>query len=481
MDAVRIRRLKRRYRLPASPDDARHRLDRIFGIVLDGRLELALERAGFSPHEQICVRSVSSLFRPRLSLPDETVATHWSLLLAEAIHSAAERRSSNTMVRYASPMHALTDMAAAVLRGDYRHAWAWRQLGLWSAGEFPSEHEAKNEMVRVLSCEPRAVVAVLIALVRLGLTGPLAARLLAEDWAVLAVAAAGAAAAPVDLVRTGQSPAEPPPAGAAQALDACCYRLLQTSKLAALAVSVVDEVLPALALLVLIESDPVLARRARPFLNALLSRVRQELHRRRTANSLHGAYAIETAAQMPEAPGEQEAFADALPTPPRIHGRTDYGGLLFLLAVVEDLGLALRLSETLEPRPLAWALHLLALTLIEAPVDDPAALAFAGLAPDAKPPSSAEAPPSDEELAIIHSCDTAILAELQMRLEHLELPPDQLLNFVCRRPAVITADPGWIEVHFRLEEVSTDLRRVGLDLDPGYMPWLGLVVKFVYE
>jgi hypothetical protein len=24
-------------------------------------------------------------------------------------------------------------------------------------------------------------------------------------------------------------------------------------------------------------------------------------------------------------------------------------------------------------------------------------------------------------------------------------------------------------------------RRAGLDLDPGYVPWLGVVVRFVYE
>ena len=32
-----------------------------------------------------------------------------------------------------------------------------------------------------------------------------------------------------------------------------------------------------------------------------------------------------------------------------------------------------------------------------------------------------------------------------------------------------------------LDDVSTDVRRVGLDRDPGYVPWLGVVVKFVYD
>jgi hypothetical protein len=29
--------------------------------------------------------------------------------------------------------------------------------------------------------------------------------------------------------------------------------------------------------------------------------------------------------------------------------------------------------------------------------------------------------------------------------------------------------------------VSTDIRRAALDLDPGFLPWLGVVIKFTYE
>ena len=52
---------------------------------------------------------------------------------------------------------------------------------------------------------------------------------------------------------------------------------------------------------------------------------------------------------------------------------------------------------------------------------------------------------------------------------------------VCARHARIAAEPGWFEVRLRSDEVSTAIRRCGLDLDPDYLPWLGAVVKFVYE
>jgi hypothetical protein len=31
-----------------------------------------------------------------------------------------------------------------------------------------------------------------------------------------------------------------------------------------------------------------------------------------------------------------------------------------------------------------------------------------------------------------------------------------------------------------LDEVDLDVRRAGLDLDPGWVPWLGTVVRYVY-
>lgn len=37
-----------------------------------------------------------------------------------------------------------------------------------------------------------------------------------------------------------------------------------------------------------------------------------------------------------------------------------------------------------------------------------------------------------------------------------------------------------VDVHFRLEDVSLPLRRAGLDVDPGWLPWLGRVVRFHY-
>jgi hypothetical protein len=57
----------------------------------------------------------------------------------------------------------------------------------------------------------------------------------------------------------------------------------------------------------------------------------------------------------------------------------------------------------------------------------------------------------------------------------------ELLDLVCRRQARLLADPGWIEIHFSMGDVDTTVRRARLDLDPGFVPWLGVVLRFVYE
>jgi hypothetical protein len=41
--------------------------------------------------------------------------------------------------------------------------------------------------------------------------------------------------------------------------------------------------------------------------------------------------------------------------------------------------------------------------------------------------------------------------------------------------------PGWVEVYLPLDGVDVAVRRAGLDVDPGWVPWLGTVVMFRYE
>jgi hypothetical protein len=51
---------------------------------------------------------------------------------------------------------------------------------------------------------------------------------------------------------------------------------------------------------------------------------------------------------------------------------------------------------------------------------------------------------------------------------------------VARRPAALLATPTHLDLLLPLDTVDIELRRAGLDLDPGWVPWWGRVVAFHY-
>jgi hypothetical protein len=193
---------------------------------------------------------------------------------------------------------------------------------------------------------------------------------------------------------------------------------------------------------------------------------------------------VEPARALPGLSSQNEsAEKETKPIDLRRRAFTRFGGLLFLLGVIEDLELPEEIvnHELLGARPFTWVMHQLGLALVTMQPNDPAALAFAGLPPQRTSPADEEQPSSELEAAALNSFVTRIVERLRAALEFDDEPESALLDFVCYRRAEVVADPGWIELRFSVDEVATEIRRAGLDLDPGYVPWLGLVVKFVYE
>jgi hypothetical protein len=52
---------------------------------------------------------------------------------------------------------------------------------------------------------------------------------------------------------------------------------------------------------------------------------------------------------------------------------------------------------------------------------------------------------------------------------------------VVRRPGWVSWSKTHVEVRMPLNGVDLRIRRAGLDLDPGWVPWLGRVIRFYYE
>jgi hypothetical protein len=169
----------------------------------------------------------------------------------------------------------------------------------------------------------------------------------------------------------------------------------------------------------------------------------------------------------------------------RSQGLSEYGGLLFLLPLLEQTGIVAAIvgAEQFKGRSLRWFLHALALQLLPLQAHDPAALAFCGLRPDDPMPGRDEPGPDQREKRLLAEWRLTLVERLADLMPHdqQQMDPERILHKVCHRNARIIADPGWIEVIFSIREVVTEIRRAGLDLDPGFIPWLGVVMKFYYE
>lgn len=184
---------------------------------------------------------------------------------------------------------------------------------------------------------------------------------------------------------------------------------------------------------------------------------------------------------------------------------TRAGGLLFLLPVLArlgiaecterlDLGLGLGADgEGLARRVLAAALHRLGVD-----ASDPAWSIVHEFQPDV--PCKPEAVPAawtDPLLAPPHARRLAgMLLEALAHADSLNLQARAWLDAARRwlrrgghiglaslvlRPARLSATPTHVDVHFRLQDTDLRVRRLGLDLDPGWLPWFGQVVAFHFD
>jgi hypothetical protein len=472
---LHVGRMKVRYRVSHDDVEVRRRLDDLLDAVLGEGLEPALARAGVPADEEMCIRFVRAPARLRLEAGQAAAAAEWSAAIADAVAAAltAPRRD---VVRYRSRRAALVDLALGIAAGDYDRCWAWRQLGLWDGPDPTNDAAAVAGLVRALIAEPEAVVAVLAETARAGTLSRLATQVDSEAWIALARAALSASGATRPVL---EAVAESTAAGDVDTADRRGLReraraIVVGSRLArAFAASSpghADARAAAYAALAWLDAEPgapaaTTVAAARDLVAAVAAEFVDEA-------------SLAAVASMRDPQDEERATT---PSSDRARRQTTrFGGLLFLLGLLDQLALPATLQTVmpLAARPLEWTLHRLALAITPAKPDDPGALAFAGLAPESPPPDGD--PISGEELVAINDVAGTLAEHVRTRLARPDTPPRELLDLVCRRRGEILFDPGWIELRLATEEISVELRRAGLDLDPGWLPWLGAVVRFAY-
>ena len=543
MSEIRVRKFETKYRLPGSLRAECRRLDQLGAPVVEAAFAQAIDRLNLPEENEVCIRDISARVSLRLNSTDKSLIAQWSTALADEIFAAVQNASTRRAVVYHSRRQALVDLGVSVSRGDLRRCWAWRQLGLWRSRGVATAAQGVEELVHSLCDEPVLLVPTLRALASSGCLPQIASRLTEDHWKALAAVALSEGESTHLLNQPAPAPTPRAMREAWRVINSSPFlrsiaslpwmaqaNLSVRRSIAALAVLDVDPVLlrskSASALIDVIASVTTLSEQTRTASRTTLSAneiAATSISASPTLESTeHTVLSANEAATPTSAPAtdkltdrspqseelnavaetidahenrelprarrsQANVVAETLEVAPPLDLRerafTRWGGLLFLFSVFEELSLPEALLEhpVLGERRFTWVLHQLALTMAPIPTDDPAALAFAGLPPQARPPSATEAPPTAIEIEALNDLAITIIERLSSLLDFSNETPAAVLEFVCCRRAEIAADPGWIEARFSLDEVSTEIRRAGLDLDPGHVSWLGIVVRFAYE
>jgi hypothetical protein len=167
---------------------------------------------------------------------------------------------------------------------------------------------------------------------------------------------------------------------------------------------------------------------------------------------------------------------------------TSAAGLFFLLNVLQRIGIAEAFSADLGRADPQFAARLMQHFAVQAGVDpdDPIRLWLDSLvttAPDAAPLSCEDAWWPSNLRASRSTADIDYLVRvwcLGVRLWCWRTGKLTLRAVVCRS-GVFSVNRIDLDVSMPLDEADVRVRRVGLDLNPGWLPWFGRVVRFHYS
>ena len=467
---------------------------------LPAALAEAFTAAELPPEAIVCVRRVHTDVRldsSALGSPEATLQ-RWAGRLAAAILRDCERSVSGRRpapscdaLVFADLQAAFADAIAGALRGELANRWAWRRAGVVVESDPVA---APALLARVLSRAPRFVPAVLGD----PSTVPALVQWSWADWCAAAQRYARGHDTAADAggdrsLRRARLSADSQVRRVLAAAVAARRRHIALPDAGDQAVAVGAEGVDARAVarLVLAGTAPELAGDA-----AAIAVVRAALTSRPDGDVVPTS--IEPA---PSAPADTTRVARPDPAAHTDHAADDaeaetalapgsapepdvaptaVGGLLFLLPLVLRLGWPQRLGDgELAVRPLAEVLAELGVRLSGSERTDPAVLAFAGRMWPRRLPRPA--PFNEHETAVLDG----LVAEIDRNLAAL-LPSaarrhgTALRRFVIDRAALLSGEPGWIEATFAAESADAEIRRAGLDLDPGWITELGCVLRYRY-
>lgn len=510
MDTVTIDRLHARYE--DVPAEAVERFDAALADLARRALDQELMRLSTGPRFAVCIREIVVPVSLDATKPIGAVAAAWARLVADEIivqltiatdpvGSPRAAAQDGAALVYRRETDAYLDMATSLSRSDRTRAWAWRQMGLTTTSS-PTVTELIAALERRIELLPSVLGA---------MACPWDLPLAADQWSRLARAFARLPGVASHSVTTGSEPglsfgpdSQPtrprrPAAGSTNGTARAPAPLIP------------EAALPRLRR-IWSETDPkdrdvfvslllALFRPGAAHDHVARDAVARQLDERTTDRDEPGSSpslrsgATELPADVPvvdsaiaePAPGDDERPADtvagaepdaAASRMNRVDGiRSRFGGVLFLLHVLDATGVPeLLQAEAADGGDATEALARVVSCATGVPIGDPVVRTVAGL----EPGYEGEIPDTDggagPDSKLIDRCVSAVVASLDERFADEPTHADWLWE----RDVRIEWAPGWIEAELDIDHVDLRVRRAGLDLDPGFVWWLGAVVRFRY-
>jgi hypothetical protein len=428
----------------------------------------------------------------------------------------AERASA---VFFADEVEALAAFAALRARGLDSSAWFWRSAVRGLAPGRAPEDDVRAALHAALEHAPPgpAVARVLEAIVLAGAAQTLAAVITPGEAGSIAAACGWPTPERPEACPAEIASCPAPWRGAIAALAAVLPRA--DARVALLGLAAVARSRPALA------ATPLHAPTAARWTEEAATTPRRAAAgapdapagvERRRALEIDEAPVPTGAASRPGGEGGDADLTTA----------TELGGLFFLVAVLARLGLpqflaehpaaadtpwriflaiaaqlgaerdplALALAEELDPEQPALSGFALPSTTVEALAHEPVRALDGRSTRDANgwlvrlaPRGSSRAAPRHDSPRVGDdpALDRALLADAWCvaieRWLAAYAPPELDVASLVRRPALFRATATHWDVVFALADADLRVRRLGLDSDPGWTPWLGKVIAFHFE
>jgi hypothetical protein len=480
-----IERLHTRLHAPVPIDAARCDAWQSALVAQDGD---ALGAGLVGEDEWLLIRRLRISTRWRADAVDADIGRLWGRALRHVIDEALAGGDRANCVRYRNRRAAIADMVYRSALGERTRQWAWQRMGLIARADMSCE-EALAAGVALLLQAPELIWPVLQRLVEAeeaaaALTAVLRmlpasawAQLLAASprtspYAAVAPGAPSSAAEAIPLASAAEDVVDIDGSSAGRRLLAwaAARPYLVRRHLEILAVLLAALVWPAVG------RGGEAARRRRGLAHARLVAPPPRMRPDRALVAADGMQA-ELARHPADEATEQAGATPALPELPELPEPerwqpTRWAGALFWLGRMAASG-AFEWLDRQEDAPAdgpRLLLHAVARAL-GVPDDDVAHSVFCG-----------GSVPRREVPARFTAYAEALIARWAVWLDDAapELPEPRLVA-VCRRSGRIRQEPGWIELHLPLAGVETSIRRLGLDLDPGWLPWLGCVLRIHYD